>query len=187
MKLVFGLGNPGLRYKYTRHNIGFLVVDAFAKKYHKGFKNDLRSKSKTAVIKIGQEYCILVKPSTFMNLSGAALCTHIKKHNLDHNDILVVCDDLNLDFGSLRIKSKGGSGGHKGLGSIVEHLKTDEFSRVKIGINRPNDSQGFSDYVLSVLEADERKELGHILDKAIDCCLEWFNNGIESAMNKFNN
>ena len=186
MKLIAGLGNPGLRYKNTRHNVGFWVVNLVAKKLDLDFRKDSLTQSYLAQGKILEEKFILAKPDTFMNLTGRAISSLVKKYKIIHKDILVICDDLNLEPGEIRLKKQGSSGGHKGLSSIIESLKTKELARLKIGIGRPRHAEDFSEFVLEEFSRQEKKEVTSAIDKAALCALAWLEEGIETAMNKFN-
>jgi len=136
MKLVIGLGNPGLEYAQTRHNIGFRVVDKFAQK--QGWKwNNQRSRAILAEGMLGLEKVILVKPITFMNRSGEAVSELMRWYRVQPEDILVICDDLDLPVGKLRLRSSGSAGGHNGVDDIIRHLHTNQFPRLRIGIGRP--------------------------------------------------
>jgi PTH1 family peptidyl-tRNA hydrolase len=169
MKLMIGLGNPGLKYKNTRHNVGFMAADHFAKKNKRKIPRDM----------------ILVKPQLFMNNSGAALAQAIDKYKVRVDDILVICDDINLDLGIIRLRSTGSAGGHKGLQSIIDELGTEEFNRLRIGIGSAN-SAVLKDYVLAKFKTGERKKLNMILEMAAEAMGVWLKDGIEAAMNEFN-
>ncbi|HBO97295.1 MAG TPA: aminoacyl-tRNA hydrolase, partial [Candidatus Omnitrophica bacterium] len=136
-RLIVGLGNPGRDYEYTRHNLGFLVVEHLAQKNNLRFRKSSFTNGLTAEGKVaGNDLCCLL-PSTYMNNSGAAVKQAVLNKGLDQTDILIVCDDFHLDFGEIRIRSKGGDGGHNGLTSAIEHLGTQAFARVRLGIGSP--------------------------------------------------
>jgi len=185
MKLICGLGNPGLRYKNTRHNVGFLVLDNFAKKNKvkigkKGF-NSLFGR-----MGADTEEVLLLKPQTFMNNSGEAVKAAVTNFNVGPSDILVICDDINLEFGIIRFRAKGSSGGHKGLKSIIERLHDEDFNRLRIGIGSKRDGI-LTDYVLSGFKASEKKHLlKEVVEKAAEALDVWIKDGIEPAMNRFN-
>ena len=199
MKLIVGLGNPGKFYRDSRHNIGFLVVKALAKAYKISFKQDSGALSLVGKGKIGEQNILLAMPITYMNLSGSAVGALLKKYKIDKDNLLIICDDLDLDFGRLKIKSSGSSGGHRGLQSIIESLGGKNFSRLRIGIGRPLLSgtlkvkiklserhTDMRDYVLSHFSRGEKKEFLQILEKAADCCRIWATEGVDKCMNIFN-
>lgn len=169
MKLICGLGNPGLGYKNTRHNIGFLVIDNFAKA-HKGIKKG---------------GIVLLKPQTYMNKSGGAVKKAIDRFDVGLKDVLIVCDDINLKLGIIRFRAKGSSGGHRGLESIIEKLNTEDFNRLRIGIGSDKNSV-LKDYVLSKFRSNEKRLLKEVVNKATDALTLWIEKGIDEAMNRFN-
>lgn len=185
MKCVFGLGNPGFKYRYTLHNIGYLVVDRVARK----FKIRFNEKICNSYIGIGN-YCrekvILAKPLTFMNLSGNAYLSLLKHYKIALNDILVVCDDIYLNFGVLKMKPAGGSGGHRGLESIREKLGADNFPRLRIGVGPLPPGMKQADYVLHRFNKKQLKMLKRLLDKACLAIESWISSGIIRAMNLYN-
>ena len=183
MKLIIGLGNPGLEYKNTRHNIGFVVVDELAERLGISFKK----RSSAALVAKGEiegKPVILVKPQTFVNLSGGAVRMLIDYFKLVPSDIVVVHDDLDLDFGRIQVKTRGGAGGHNGVTSIIDSFKTDIFLRVRVGISRPD--KDAVDYVLESFSNYERKTLGKLVDKAILALECIVTRPVSEAMNKFN-
>ncbi len=185
MKLIVGLGNPGTRYQFTRHNIGFLVLDRIAEDqeirvtqagfdalWGKGF--------------IAGQNVLLAKPQTFMNLSGKAVGKLTGFFKIAVEDVLVVHDDLDLPFGTIRLKAGGGRGGHKGLISIYEALGGPGFQRVRLGIGRPVQKSAVERYVLEPFSESELRSLPKILSTAEEAILEAVSSGIEAAMNKYN-
>jgi len=184
--MVVGLGNPGVIYKDSRHNIGFAVVKAIAKVYKTTLKRDKDTFSLSAKIKIGQQGAILALPLTFMNLSGIAVSALLKKYKIDLKSLLVVCDDLDLEFARLKIRNRGSSGGHRGLQSIIDNLASQGFSRLRIGIGRPRKTIDSAEYVLSAFKKKEKEESKEILERAVDCAGVWVTEGVERAMNIFN-
>lgn len=187
-RLIIGLGNPGRDYEYTRHNLGFLVVEHLAQKnnlrFRKGsFANGLAAEGKVAGSDL---FCFL--PSTYMNNSGAAVKQAVSNKGLDHTDILIVCDDFHLDFGEIRIRSKGSDGGHNGLASVIEHLGTQNFPRLRLGIGTPHSAGGqeTTDYVLGKFTKEEKGNLDQFIDRATDCCEIWLKEGMHKAMDQFN-
>jgi len=154
MKLIVGLGNPGKIYQYTRHNIGFMFVDQLIQDLNQKFILDKSFKSQIAMFNYNGEKIIIIKPQTFMNLSGEAVLSVSKYFKVDVEDIIVVFDDLDLPEGKIRCRKSGSSGGHKGMKNIIDLFGTDEIKRIRIGIGKNNKSET-SDYVLSKLSKDE--------------------------------
>jgi len=185
MKLIVGLGNPGNLYVHSRHNVGFLVVKAIAQAHKILLKKEKGILSLSGKGKIEGQNIILAMPLTFMNLSGAAVGGLLKKYKIDPSNLLVVCDDLDLNLGRLKIKSSGSSGGHRGLKSIIESLEGDTFARLRIGIGRPARTD-ISAYVLSHFSKKEKVELSELIERASDCCRVWVAKGINKSMNIFN-
>lgn len=186
MKLIVGLGNPGRFYSGSKHNIGSLVIKALAKKHKIALKKDRDAFSLSGKGKICGQDALLAVPLTFMNLSGKAIAALIRKYKLHLKDILVVCDDLDLELGRIRIKDSGSSGGHGGLKSIIDRLKTQGVIRLRIGIGRPSLNQDVSDYVLSSFSKADKKRLKDSLKSAAACCEFWISQGITKSMNIFN-
>ena len=185
---MVGLGNPGLKYKFTRHNIGFRIVDSLARDIETEFK---KVKSYYSLISRGMlnnHKVMLVKPQTFMNLSGRAVSKVVSYYKIPLQDLLIVYDDLNLEFGQVRIRKKGSTGGHKGIESIMQYLHSEEIPRLRIGIGSPSVSFNFdcASYVLSNFSDDEEdriKETIKLSTKAIKTAIE---EGFEKAMRKYN-
>lgn len=186
MKLIVGLGNPGKVYADTRHNIGFMAVKALAKALRTELKKDKYTFSLSGKAQVENNNILLAQPLTFMNLSGAAISSLLRRYKVDIQDLLVICDDLDLELGRLRIRPKGSSGGHRGLDSIIEHLGTQDFVRLRIGIDRPHINMEASDYVLSKFNKKEAQALKDALGKAVECCQVWVKEGPTAAMNIFN-
>ena len=186
MKLVIGLGNPGLQYERTRHNVGFRVLDKLAKKL--GWKwTERRGRAVLASGTIGPEKVVLAKPFTFMNLSGEAVAELVRWYKVQPEDILVVYDDLDLPVGKVRLRSKGSAGGHKGLEHIIRYLHTNQIPRLRVGIGRPTNSHmDGADYVLSVPTGDERILLETGEDRAVEAVQMVITQGIDAAMNLVN-
>lgn len=178
MKLIVGLGNPGKVYKDTRHNIGDNVICALCEKFEVTLKKEHFILAKTAKLVLEQKQVIFASPQTYMNLSGIAVCALIKKYKVKLSDILVVCDDLDLEVGKLKIKTAGSASGHNGVKSIIEHLKTQEFSRLRIGIGRPSFANAdISDYVLSNFEKKDKQLLDDTIKQACECVENWIVDG----------
>ncbi len=189
MKVVAGLGNPGVCYELTRHNIGFLVLDELADRmqtsFHSGGYSGFYAQTQVKGVD-GLEKVILLKPQTYMNLSGRSIRSVVTAHSLSLSDLLVVYDDLDLEFGRVRIKRGGGDGGHRGIRSIIKELGSGDFPRLKVGINRPAAVQTAAQYVLEPFNDEEIKALGDIIDLAARAVLEVLTSGLEEAMNRFN-
>lgn len=185
MKLIVGLGNPGERYEATRHNIGFVVVSALADKW----KIKLNSKVFKSLIgkgKFFKEDVIMALPQCYMNNSGEAVAPLLSRKKVKLKDLLVICDDVNLSLGIMRIRSKGSSGGHRGLESIIGSLGTGDFSRLRIGIGEKGLKGNLSDYVLSPFDKNEKRILGGVVNSAVSCCEIWIRKGTERAAHYFN-
>jgi len=184
MKLIIGLGNPGDKYKGTRHNVGFMCLDRIAEFNNLNFKQKFNGMS--CEYTVSGEKVILLKPDTFMNNSGEAVIKYCTFYKCDIEDVLVVYDDLDIDFGRIRIKGKSSSGGHNGIKSIINHLKTEDFLKVKIGIKNEHIKE-VKNFVLSNFSKDENKELNSVIDKVELICGD-FTKGLAGIdlMNKYN-
>ena len=182
--LVVGLGNIGAEYAGTRHNIGFMVLDAFAKASNTSFST-LRYGS-LAEVKVKGQHVWLLKPSTYMNLSGKAVSFWMREERIPLERVLIVLDDIALPLGTLRLRKQGSDGGHNGLRHITETLSTQEYTRLRIGIG--NDfSQGRQvDYVLGAWDDGELKELPFVLDRAVEAVKAFVSIGVDRAMNQYN-
>ena len=187
-KLIVGLGNPGLIYAGSRHNIGFTVLKSLASSLKINFKRDRSVSALVAQDKLFQQEIVLALPQTYMNLSGIAVKALLKKFKVDGKDLLVVCDDLDLELGKIKIRPQGSSGGQRGMESIIEHLGTQDFCRLRIGIGRPKSaaSQDTAKYVLSGFLRKEKADVKQIEEDAVSCCMSWVENGIVQTMNTFN-
>lgn len=183
-QIIVGLGNPGLQYARTRHNVGFMAVDYLAAKYGAGFRGKFQAELAEAAI--GGTKCLLVKPQTFMNLSGRAVREVLNWHKLTGENLIVIHDDMDISFGSIRLRSQGGSAGHNGLKSIIAELGTKDFSRVKIGVGRPPEGWDPADYVLGTFRKDEAPLLEKILTDAGEAVCSIVNDGIIKASNLYN-
>jgi PTH1 family peptidyl-tRNA hydrolase len=185
VKLIVGLGNPGRNYRWTRHNVGFLLVERLAEE--NGI--DISKKGLKSIYgrgKIGPEDVILAKPQTFMNLSGEAVGQLLRFFKIAPQDLIVLHDDLDLPWGKIRIRLRGGHGGHKGIKSIIETLGIDGFVRVKVGIGRPDRTgQDPADYVLEPVRGAEREEFKNTISRAAEAMEVLLTEGPEEAMNKF--
>lgn len=185
-KLLIGLGNPGEEYNSSRHNIGFIMIDKIAENLSINFNNH-KKKSLYARMKKGETQYILLKPQTFMNLSGESALRISKLFNISIEDIFVIYDDMDLPFGSFKIKKGGSSGGHNGIKSLIAQLQSDNFFRIRIGIGRPNFGKKVNDYVLSSFSKSEREIIDNdISDKVIEAVkMALFESPI-MAQNRFN-
>ena len=184
MYLIFGLGNPGNRYRRTRHNIGFMVLETLAA----ALEIDLKQKSFNALWgkgKIAGKNVLLAMPQTYMNLSGKAVRELLTFFKADIKYLIVVHDDLDLPFGAIRLKTGGGNAGHKGLESIVENLGSADFIRVRLGIGKPADKARIESYVLERFEPKEEAVLKQIIQKAADAASEIILSGMQEAMAKY--
>ncbi len=185
MKLIVGLGNPGREYEGSRHNIGFETLDLLAE------RNQIQVRHRLHRALYGRGWvkgveCLLAKPQTFMNASGEAVVRLLFYYRIQPSKLLVICDDLALDLGRIRLRRKGSDGGHKGLASIISHLHTSEFARLRIGIGQPPPELGAVDYVLGRFTSQERPIADEAVARAADAVEVMLQDGIESAMNQFN-
>lgn len=184
MKLIVGLGNPGEEYKYTRHNLGFLVVDELAKRLaiqiHK-----VECHAKTGKARWRGCPLLLAQPQTFMNRSGLAVQALANYYKISVSDLIIIYDDLSLPPGRLRIRGKGSAGGHNGIRSIIHYLRTDEFPRIRIGIGPVPEGWSGADYVLGAIPRDDEL-LGQSIERAAEAALCWVEDGIDAAMRAFN-
>ena len=178
---LFGLGNPGERYAATRHNVGFMVLDELARRLRARF----RSGSGRAVARGNwrAEKLVLVKPMLYMNESGVPVAEHLRR---EPDDYLVVCDDFALPFARLRLRPRGSEGGHNGLASIIHRLGTDDFPRLRIGIGVPPREQDWAEYVLAPFGPEEADGLPELVSRAADACLVVTTDGLDRAMNRYN-
>lgn len=183
--LIVGLGNPGREYRDTRHNIGFLVLDRLAARLDCRFSR-LQSKALVVKVTFQEHHLVLAKPQTFMNLSGQAISGLVNFYKVPLSQLVVVYDDVDLSFGTLRIRPAGGSGGHNGMNSIIEKLKTSEFPRLRMGIGRPPGRMDAADYVLQSFSKNESEELKIFLDRSAEAVLTIISEGLQASMNKFN-
>ncbi|HWQ74106.1 MAG TPA: aminoacyl-tRNA hydrolase [Syntrophomonas sp.] len=184
MKMIVGLGNPGKDYKDTRHNMGFMVLEELASRYRVE-KQESRFDAIIGHIRIDTEKVLLVKPLTYMNLSGRAVQPLVHWYKLPLEDLMVVFDDMDLPTGSLRIRANGGTGGHKGMTSISERLGSKEFARARVGIGRPEYHE-VTDWVLGKFSREEQEIIQNAVKYAADALETWVKAGITSAMNEYN-
>jgi PTH1 family peptidyl-tRNA hydrolase len=191
MKLIVGLGNPGKTYAHNRHNAGFQCLSYFARSHSIRFERR-QCRARVGIGEVRGEKLLLAKPGTFVNLSGNSVAGLVHKHNIPLSDLLVIYDDLDLPLGKIRLRQSGGSGGHKGINSIISALGSEDFPRIRVGIGRPQaEEQSLNEdtiinYVLSDFSPQEEAIIKPVIVKvaeAIDCFLT---QGIEAAMSKFN-
>lgn len=185
MNLVTGLGNIGAKYTFTRHNAGFMVVDSLALNNSETFKENTKLKSLITKIRLNGEDTLLVKPTTYMNLSGEAIRAVIDYYKIPVENTLVVYDDLSLDLGKIRFRASGSDGGHNGIKSIIQHLGTNKFARLKIGIG-PQPGIPAEAFVLQNFGNDESDKLKTVINKSTEAIEYYFANGIEKTQNSYN-
>ena len=188
MKIIVGLGNPGLKYEFTRHNTGFRIVDHLAREIETEFK---KVKSYYSLISrgiINDHKVILVKPQTFMNLSGRAVSKVVSYYKISFRDLLIVYDDLNLDLGQLRIRKEGSAGGHKGMESIMQYLHSEEIPRLRVGIGNSSTNFNFDcvSYVLSNFNHDEEGKINDTIKLSTEAIKTVIDDSFEKAMRKYN-
>lgn len=185
VKLIIGLGNPGREYARNRHNVGSQVVDLLATIHGLRF-DQRRGKARLASGLIGDQRVILVKPRTFMNESGLAVAPVVRFYKSPSADMLVVYDDLDLPIGRIRLRPHGGSGGHKGMASIIKQLGTQDFPRLRVGIDRPPGKMDPVEYVLQDFSAQQEEVMAQARETAVAALEHWLVSGIQAAMNEFN-
>lgn len=185
MKLVVGLGNPGRKYEGTRHNIGYAVLAQLARKHGRGSIKE-KFHAEVTEAELGGQRALLVCPTTYMNLSGLAVVEAKAFYKVADEDLLVVCDDLNLPLGKLRFRARGSAGGQKGLENIVQRLGGEEFARLRMGIGAAPPAWHWADYVLSKFTADEAPEIEQSIAAAADAVVVWAREGIQHCMNTYN-
>ena len=184
--LVVGLGNPGARYESTRHNMGFLALDRLAEREKLRF-NKLRFKAWTAEWKLGEDKVLVMKPQTYMNLSGESVGAAARFYKIPADHILVVSDDIALPVGKLRLRAAGSAGGHNGLKNIIRHLGSDRFPRIKVGVGMPQNAEyDIADCVTGMPMGEEQKILLDALDRAAQAIPAVITLGMDKAMNRFN-
>ena len=184
--LIVFLGNPGPKYECTRHNAGFMTADAMAKKLGVSI-NKLRFKALTASAEINGEKVLLMKPQTFMNLSGEAVGEAARFYKVPPEHVIVVSDEVSLPLGKLRVRPKGSAGGHNGLKSIIAHLGSDAFPRIRLGVGAPpHPDYDMADWVLSVFRNQDLEDMLSASDRAAEAVITYITDGPERAMNRFN-
>jgi len=193
MKLIVGLGNPGRIYAHNRHNIGFMCVSYFART--QGIRFDKKQgQARTGTGKVAGNKLIVARPQTHMNLSGESVIRLVNKFNISLNDLIVIHDDLDLPLGKMRLSQGSGSGGHKGIDSIITHLESQDFPRIRIGIGRPPIIEGSAEdreadivaYVLNDFTPEEKKVITKVIPEVSEAILYLLSEGLTAAMNKYN-
>lgn len=185
MYLIIGLGNPGKEYEHTRHNAGFDAIDLLADKYN----ISVNTKKFQALIGDGiieNKRVMLVKPQTFMNLSGNSIREIVNFYHLSNEEILVIYDDISLNVGDIRLRNKGSAGGHNGIKSIISNIGTEVFDRIKIGVGEKREKQDLADHVLSKMGKSDREEFDEALKKVILAIEDLLKEGMSYSMNKYN-
>lgn len=185
MKLIVGLGNPGKKYEKTRHNIGFMVIDKIAEKLNIEL-NQAKFKGQFGTAQVEGEKVFLLKPLTYMNLSGESVQAIMDFYQMDVADLVVIYDDLDLPVGKIRLRQRGSAGGHNGMKSIIAHLGTQDFNRVRVGINRPTNGMAITDYVLSRFSAEEEMHIQEAVERSAEACIEWIKKPFLQVMNTYN-
>lgn len=184
--LVVGLGNPGSKYEWTRHNMGFLVIDELAERLDIPVKR-LKFKALTNTALLGGKSVLLMKPTTYMNLSGEAVGQAARFYKLPPERVLVISDDAALPQGKLRVRRSGSAGGHNGLKNIIAHLGTDQFPRVKVGVGeKPHPDSDMADWVLGAFTGQDRKVMEVAVSRAADAVTVLLQHGVDQAMNSYN-
>jgi peptidyl-tRNA hydrolase, PTH1 family len=186
VKLVAGLGNPGREYTGTRHNVGFEVMDLLARRHHLQWPVRLDGPSVEARWRRPDADVLVVKPLTYMNLSGRAVGELMRFYKIDLPDMLVVTDDVNLPLGRLRARASGSEGGHNGLRSIAESLGTVDYARLRVGVGRGDERRDLADHVLARFEPDEQAGIEDAIARAADAVEVWISDGLARVMNTFN-
>lgn len=185
MKLIVGLGNPGRKYVGTRHNIGWEVVNEFHRKYGRGAPR-MKFQGELAEASVDDQTVWLLCPHTYMNCSGGSVQPARDFYRLEHQQLIVVCDDLNLPLGRLRFRAKGSAGGQKGLSDIIRRLGTDDFPRLRIGIDSPPPQWDAAAYVLGRFSPDERPAIDEAVKLGAEALADWVRQGVAYCMNRYN-
>ncbi|KHD85026.1 aminoacyl-tRNA hydrolase [Heyndrickxia ginsengihumi] len=185
MKLIVGLGNPGSQYNRTRHNIGFEVIDLLSDRFQSPL-NQTKFKGLYTIAHVDGEKVLLLKPLTYMNLSGESIRPIMDYYDIAVEDLLIVYDDLDLPVGKIRLRQKGSAGGHNGIKSTIAHVGTQQFNRIRIGIGRPVNGMSVPDYVLGKFSKEEWGSLQPALEASVNACEEWMKKPFLEVMNEFN-
>lgn len=185
MYIIVGLGNPGKKYEHTRHNVGFDVIDRFAEKHD--IKVDrLKHKALIGESRISGEKVVLIKPQTYMNLSGESLISAVNFYKPDMDKVVVVYDDIDIDIGHIRIRKKGSAGSHNGMKSIISNLSTQDFPRFRVGVGRPDSGRDLADFVLSRVSKTEEDKMMESIDNTVSALEVMIESDLDLAMNKYN-
>lgn len=185
MYLIVGLGNPEQDYSRTRHNMGFNVINKISEKYNiKVDKSKFKGLYGTGIIE--SEKVILLKPQTYMNLSGESVIEIMNFYKINNNELIVIYDDIDIEPGKIRIRKSGSSGTHNGMKSVISNINTEEFCRVRVGIGKPKENMDMISYVIGHIPKEEQSELEKGIEVAKEAVIEIIKNNIDSAMNKFN-
>jgi len=185
MKLIVGLGNPGRKYESTRHNVGWEVLAEFNRRFGRGAPRS-KFQGELAEASVGEQQVWLLCPHTYMNRSGSSVQAARSFYKLSNEDLIVVCDDMNLPTGRLRFRAKGSSGGQKGLEDIIRQLGTDEFPRLRVGIDSPPPQWDAVGYVLGRFDTQQRPIIDDAVKLAADALADWVGNGVQVCMNRYN-
>lgn len=185
MKLIIGLGNPGKQYEHTHHNVGFDTIDVLADKWGVAL-NQTKFNSIYGMVHRPEGKVILMKPLTYMNLSGEAVRPLMDYYDIDIEDVIVIYDDMDLEKGKLRLRQKGSAGGHNGIKSLIQHLGTQNFNRIRLGIDRPPMGMKVPDYVLARIPKEDETVLREAFQKAAEACEYGLSKSFNEVMNKFN-
>lgn len=187
VKMIVGLGNPGSKYEKTKHNIGFMAIDNIVKKLDVTFTDDKNFKAQIGSTFINHEKVYFVKPTTFMNNSGIAVKALLTYYNIDITDLIVIYDDLDMEVSKLRLRSKGSAGGHNGIKSIIAHIGTQEFNRIKVGIGRPLKGMTVINHVMGQFNTEDNIAISLTLDRVVNAVKFYLQeNDFEKTMQKFN-
>ena len=185
MKIIFGLGNPGQKYKNNRHNIGYMVVEELAEQINAKFKRSLVLGAQIAKLRKGDQDVILVKSRTFMNNSGSCAKRIVAKYRAESQNVLIIYDETDLALGEIRFRQKGSCAGHRGMSSIISALGTEQINRLRVGIGGSR-VQELSDYVLSDFSGREKETLDETIERAICACYDWISQGADFVMRTYN-
>ncbi|AAM78612.1 TPA: aminoacyl-tRNA hydrolase [Streptococcus pyogenes] len=187
VKMIVGLGNPGSKYEKTKHNIGFMAIDNIVKNLDVTFTDDKNFKAQIGSTFINHEKVCFVKPTTFMNNSGIAVKALLTYYNIDITDLIVIYDDLDMEVSKLRLRSKGSAGGHNGIKSIIAHIGTQEFNRIKVGIGRPLKGMTVINHVMGQFNTEDNIAISLTLDRVVNAVKFYLQeNDFEKTMQKFN-
>lgn len=185
MKLIVGLGNPGKQYEHTRHNIGFDVIEKLSENISIPL-DQAKFRGLYGMKNIGGEKVILLKPLTYMNLSGESIRAIMDYFQIENEELLVIYDDLDLPVGKIRLRERGSAGGHNGIKSTIAHIGNQEFKRIRVGIDRPKNGMQITDYVLGRFSKDEQEVMNLVINKCADACEAWLKQPFLQVMNEFN-